>query len=139
MFSPTSRVGLYHTGKPIKSVVYCLNRSWACEVALSWEKMSQTYAFFAKLVRPFCCPFSRGFTATTSFLACEQALLFVRAKRATRLLSCASRASTVHNIPQMENLLEGYLVPRVPLGPQGRVGEDPGTKIGFSMGVKPCL
>ena len=57
-------------------------------------------------------------------LACEQALLFGRAKRAarprgaglslpqppqSRLLSRASRACTFHDIPQMESLLAGYV------------------------------
>ena len=45
-------------------------------------------------------------------VACEQALLFGRAKQAvrgrppqSRLLSRASRACTFHDIPQMESLL----------------------------------
>ena len=56
-------------------------------------------------------------------IACEQALLFGRAKRAareraserrsregqSRLLSRASRACTFHDIPQMESLLVGYI------------------------------
>ena len=51
-----------------------------------------------------------------AYLACEQALLFGRAKRAaregargrqSRLLSRASRACTFHDIPQMESLLAG--------------------------------
>ena len=47
-----------------------------------------------------------------SGVACEQALLFGRAKRAarertSRLLSRASRASTFHDIPQIESLLAG--------------------------------
>ena len=61
----------------------------------------------------------------TLSLACKQALLFVRAKRAKRerasewrscegprLLSRASRASTFHDIPQMESLLAGYIILR---------------------------
>ena len=60
-------------------------------------------------------------------IACVQALLFGRAKRAAReraieprsrkgpppqslLLSRASRACTFHDIPQMESLLAGYVV-----------------------------
>ena len=43
---------------------------------------------------------------------CQQALLFGRAKqaareRASRILSRASRASTFHDIPQIESLLAG--------------------------------
>ena len=61
----------------------------------------------------------------TGHLACEQALLFGRAKRAarerasereaardrpplSRLFSRASRASTFLDIPQMESLVAGY-------------------------------
>ena len=64
-------------------------------------------------------------------IACEQALLFGRAKRAareregerrsregpaqSRLLSRASRACTFHDIPQMESLLAGYVVKKASL------------------------
>ena len=65
------------------------------------------------------------------YIACEQALLFGRTKRAarehasergrspspllSRLLSRASRASTFHYIPQMESLLAGYCLYRYSL------------------------
>ena len=76
------------------------------------------------------------FCSVRSFLlsiACEQALLFGRAKRAareraselrnregppppqSRLLSRASRACTFHDIPQMESLLAGYVVKKASL------------------------
>ena len=52
-------------------------------------------------------------TGNGHFLACEQALLFGRAKRAARERANAprsrvsSRACTFHDIPQMESLLAG--------------------------------
>jgi len=56
---------------------------------------------------------------TTELLACEQALVFgrenarasgeaARGRGLSRLLSRASRASTFHDIPQMESFLAGY-------------------------------
>ena len=57
----------------------------------------------------------RKIAAFAITVACEQALLFGRAKRVARegasplaCLSRASRASTFHDIPQMESLLAGY-------------------------------
>ena len=74
---------------------------WATHVNRKWDD----FPYAAKFV---------------SRIACEQALLFGRAKRAarerppqSRLLSRASRACTFHDIPQMESLLAGYIAKRL--------------------------
>ena len=65
---------------------------WATHVNRKWDD----FPYAAKFV---------------SRIACEQALLFGRAKRAAR--ERASRACTFHDIPQMESLLAGYIAKRL--------------------------